>query len=151
MPLQHALRFLWMKLFGFNLLAVRALDYLLVATATALTWLTTRRLDLIQRSSGRILFVLLLLLGYGTSIGARGSRYDGITILLASLSPVRFRCERPRCNGWRWSVWALCSLGPDCSSRRWRRSLVRCSGCSPDGNGFASARCLAVASRLGGA
>lgn len=89
-PLHQGLLFLWMKVFGFNLLAVRAMNYALVAAATVLMWVAIRRHALVSSAGGRILFVALMLLGYGPSICARAGRYDGITILLTASAACAF-------------------------------------------------------------
>ncbi len=94
-PLHHGLLFLWMKLFGFNLLAVRSLNYLEVAAAVFLLWWTLRRMSIVTTPNGRLLFVLLALMGYGVSICYRGGRYDGITILLAAAATAAFSLHNP--------------------------------------------------------
>jgi hypothetical protein len=74
----------WIKLFGFNILPVRLLNYVLVSIAVVVLWLAVRRLALIPRAAQRLLFAALLLTGYGMGFSYRSARYDCLCLLLMS-------------------------------------------------------------------
>ncbi len=75
----------WIKVFGFTIPAVRSLNYLLISICIFTLWYTVRRLALIQRAPQRLLFVGLLMTGYGMGFIYRSARYDCLGLLLCSL------------------------------------------------------------------
>jgi hypothetical protein len=75
----------WITIFGFTITAVRSLNYLLIVLCVFVLWYSVRRLGLIPRAPQRILFVGLLLTGYGMGFIYRSARYDCLALLLLSM------------------------------------------------------------------
>ncbi len=81
-PLYPLLLAGWIELFGMSITAVRSLNYVLVLAGTGLLWLTARRIDAMDRPVIRLLFVAVLLAGYGISDAYRSGRPDMIGFVL---------------------------------------------------------------------
>jgi hypothetical protein len=77
----------WLSLVGTSVLGIRSFNYLLMAAAALLAWFAAWRLNLIRGPAARLLLVLVLECGYGTSFAYRCSRPDilGLTCLLCLL------------------------------------------------------------------
>jgi hypothetical protein len=84
-PLFPSLLGQWIKIFGFTILAVRSLNYVLILIGVLVLWYAVRRLALIPRAPQRLLFVVLLMAGYGMGFIYRSARYDCLGLLLFSL------------------------------------------------------------------
>ncbi|MBN2477076.1 MAG: hypothetical protein JXB62_20885 [Pirellulales bacterium] len=89
-PLHSALLYLWTGLFGFSVLAVRAMNYVLISAAAVLLWLAVRRHGLIGRPEYRLALIALMLLGFGVCFSYRSGRPDAVCILLASSSALAY-------------------------------------------------------------
>jgi hypothetical protein len=76
----------WIKVFGFKILAVRSLNYVLISICVFVLWYAVRRLAIIPRAPQRLLFVALLMTGYGMGFIYRSARYDCLGLLLFSLA-----------------------------------------------------------------
>jgi len=76
----------WIRVFGFSVLSTRALNYILFPLAAWVLWGATRRLNLIRTPRARLLFLLLICLGYGDSFIFRTVRYDCLGLLLLALA-----------------------------------------------------------------
>ncbi|MFL5331161.1 MAG: hypothetical protein ACJ8C4_19895 [Gemmataceae bacterium] len=83
-PLHPVMLAGWIKLFGFSVTAVRSLDYLLVALAAWLAYRAVTRAGLLQTTTMRLLFVMLLLFGYGMGFGYREGRPDALAMFIAA-------------------------------------------------------------------
>jgi hypothetical protein len=83
-PLYPFVSGLWIKIFGFTILGVRSLNYILMALSCWVLWLAVRRLGWIENPMHRLLFIPLVLMGYGVGINFRSGRYDCLSILLCS-------------------------------------------------------------------
>ena len=86
-PLYPALLFLWLKVFGFSIVTVRSLDYVLFAMVAIILYAAIPRLTAASRGSSAagIVFTLLLLFGYSLIFDYRSARPDVLTILLVSI------------------------------------------------------------------
>jgi hypothetical protein len=74
----------WMKIFGFNIVAIRLLNYTLALSSAWMLWLSTIKLKLINTSIIRILFVVLILTGEGITFIYTAMRYDILSMTLVS-------------------------------------------------------------------
>ena len=83
-PLHSALLFLWLKLFGFSITAVRSLNFVCFAAACLLAWRTSARLGLIVTARARLLFLFLLLGGYSVIFSYRSGRPDVLAMLVVA-------------------------------------------------------------------
>lgn len=81
-PLHAVLLFLWLKIFGFSILAVRSINYVYMIAAALLLWRACIRLKLIVTSRARLLLLGLMLAGYSMVFAYRSGRPDCLTILL---------------------------------------------------------------------
>ena len=81
-PLYPLLLAGWIELFGMSITAVRSLNYVLVLAGTGLLWVTARRIDGMDRPVIRLLFVAVLLAGYGMSDAYRSGRPDMVGFVL---------------------------------------------------------------------
>lgn len=105
-PLYPFVSGLWIRAFGFTIPAVRSLNYLLIAAACYVLWLVIVRLRLMERPVDRLLFVPLVLMGYGIGINFRSGRYDCLGIFLCSLILLSATIQSTR---WRFGL--LAGLG----------------------------------------
>jgi hypothetical protein len=91
----------WLAAMGTTLLAVRSLNYTLMAIAALLVWAASWRFRLVKSSWARLTMVVVLHLGYGMSYCYRCSRPDilGMLCLLLLLFAfaVRRQCYREIC------------------------------------------------------
>lgn len=85
-PLHAVVLYHWMLLFGFNPVAVRALNYILMAASVLLIWLSVSRLKLVSSSKNRIILIALLTLGSGITFNYVSGRYDCLGITIFSLA-----------------------------------------------------------------
>ncbi len=83
-PLYPAVLSLWMRIFGFGPVAVRALDYVLIVAAVLMLWRAVARLGIVATPRGRRWLVALVLLGYGVVFCYRSARVDCLGIALAA-------------------------------------------------------------------
>ena len=83
-PLHAAVLFVWLKLFGFGILSIRSLNFVMISVSALLLWLAVKRLGLIRLARYRVAMVLLVHSGYGIFYSYRTARPDSICILLAS-------------------------------------------------------------------
>jgi hypothetical protein len=88
----------WLAVTGTTLLAVRSLNYTLMAVSAFLVWLVSWRFGLVKTAWARLTMVALLHLGYGMSFSYRCSRPDilGMLCLLLLLFAFAIRAPRPR-------------------------------------------------------
>jgi len=89
-PLHSALLYLWTSVFGVSVLAVRAMNYVLISISAVVLWLAVKRLGLVPRPPYRIALVALLLSGFGICFSYRSGRPDAICILLASAAALAY-------------------------------------------------------------
>jgi hypothetical protein len=75
----------WLSVFGFDILQVRSMNYLLVLLAVACVWAGLVVSKLITNPSTRLWMVGLLLCGYNISFVYRGARPDSVLMLLFAL------------------------------------------------------------------
>jgi hypothetical protein len=100
----------WLKTFGFSVLTVRSLNYVLVAAASVLLWLGTLRLGLLRHRGTRLGLVLLMLTAASPMYLARYGRVDALTLLLASATFLALSIPHAR---WRTAaMFALAALYP---------------------------------------
>jgi hypothetical protein len=85
----------WIRAFGFTIVAVRSFNYLVFSADVFILWLAVRRLKLIAIPRARLLFVGLMLAGYGMGFIYRSARYDCLALLIASLALLAYSI-RPR-------------------------------------------------------
>jgi hypothetical protein len=84
-PLPSTLLYLWMRVFGFSILAVRSLNYVLMAGVGWLLWSSSLRLGLVTSARMRLLMLGLVFGGYSIVFAYRGARPDCLAMLVASL------------------------------------------------------------------
>jgi hypothetical protein len=84
-PLYPLVLSLWMRLTGFTPVAVRALNYLLMAVAASLLWFSVKRTRLIASAGNRLLFLCAILFGEGIAFAYRMGRYDALGLLIMSM------------------------------------------------------------------
>lgn len=84
-PLYSFLLGQWLHISGFSLVSVRALNYILIGASAIILWLSVLRLHLVTSTWTRLIFVTLVLSGYGIGFSYRTGRYDALTIFLCSL------------------------------------------------------------------
>ena len=96
----------WIKIFGFTILAVRSLNYVLILVSAFVLWCAVRRLALIPRAPQRLLFVGLLMAGYGMGFIYRSARYDCLGLLLLSSVLLAYSLRSVR-----WRVRTIAMLG----------------------------------------
>ena len=95
-PLYSMLLYPWISLFGVHATATRSLNYVLILGVISVLWLGLRQLDLVRTNRARLVFVALVLCGYGMSFCYRSGRYDCLGMLVlsgifAALAIERFR------------------------------------------------------------
>ena len=83
-PLYSLCLYPWIRVFGFDVVAVRALNYVLIVTVAAVCLLALSRLGLVRSPLPRLVFVLLILCGDGVTYSYRSGRYDCLGMLLVS-------------------------------------------------------------------
>jgi len=86
----------WLAATGTTLLAVRSLNYALMATVALLVWLASRRFGVVQSPWARLMMVALVHLGYGMSYSYRCSRPDILGMLCLLLLLFAFAIRRRR-------------------------------------------------------
>jgi hypothetical protein len=96
----------WVAWSGVNLTFVRGFNDVLISGAAIALWHYTVRSGFFPSMAGRIIVVLLPLLGYGVSFSYRGARPDTLCILLAGLALNASLLSRPR-----WRAAALVAVG----------------------------------------
>ncbi|HEY1791832.1 MAG TPA: hypothetical protein VGG34_02870 [Opitutaceae bacterium] len=89
-PLHEILLIPWLKLFGVNLVAVRAFDIILCAISVLLLWAACRRNGWVVGSRWRLFMCATLLMGNGLFLVARFGRPDGITVFIAAMLALQF-------------------------------------------------------------
>ncbi len=106
-PLYMMAQVPWLSVMGTSVLAIRSFNYTLMAFAAFLVWLVSWRFGLIKSTAGRLLFLVVLHLGYGMCFAYRCSRPDilGMTSLL--LLTLSFSLSSP---GWRFGAMFLFSV-----------------------------------------
>ena len=100
-PLHSLLLYLWMKLFGFSIIAVRSLNYVYLIAAGLLLWRACIRLNLVATSRARLLLLALMATGYSMIFSYRSGRPDCLTLLLvcAAVYVHSRKCWRQRIFG----------------------------------------------------
>jgi hypothetical protein len=83
-PLYPWLLSLWMRPFGFGILAARSFDYLLTGAAAVFLWAFARRQSLIDRPAWRLIMVMLILSGCGIVHAYRLGRFDPLGLALSA-------------------------------------------------------------------
>lgn len=81
-PLYPLLLVPWLACFGTSLLAVRAMNFLLMGVASYLFWQLLCRLRLVTGTAWRLAFTAVFHLGYGISFAYRCSRPDTLGLVL---------------------------------------------------------------------
>lgn len=85
-PLYPLLLTSWLSLLGVSALAVRSLNYVLVALAALLLVVFLRRTRVVPSERGRLLVAALFLLGHGVMFCYRMGRYDVLGMVWAVLA-----------------------------------------------------------------
>ena len=84
-PLYPLVLSLWIRLAGFTPVAVRTLNYLLMALAGSLLWFSVVRMRLLASAGNRLLFLCAIFFGEGLAFAYRMGRYDALGILMMSM------------------------------------------------------------------
>lgn len=94
-PLYPFLLFIWLKAFGFSIVAVRSFNFFLVSLATMLVWLFSLKSGAITKPWARILLVLLVFCGHGVVYAYRSGRPDMLGFLLIAILPLLHLVRNP--------------------------------------------------------
>jgi hypothetical protein len=94
-PLYSLVLSVWIRTFGFNVVAVRALNYVLILGVVATVLVSLRRLGLVRSSFPRITLVLLMLCGDGVTYSYRSGRYDCLGMLIVGMMFLAVTLHRP--------------------------------------------------------
>lgn len=94
----------WIGVFGFDILQVRSMNYVLILIAVVCVWYGLRVSKLVTNPATRLWMTALLLCGYNISFVYRGARPDSVLMLLFAF--VFLAC----CLTKRWSRYSLLAL-----------------------------------------
>jgi hypothetical protein len=94
-PLYSMCLSLWITVFGFDVVAVRTLNYVLVLAVLGLSLLALKRKTLVRSGPPMLLFALLVLCGDGVTYSYRGGRYDCLGMVLVAGLFLALTIERP--------------------------------------------------------
>lgn len=83
-PLHAIFLFLWIKVFGLNIVSVRAFNYVLIGIASLFMWATIYRTQIIPSAKNRLIFVSLVVFSQSVSFSYLSGRYDCLAITLFS-------------------------------------------------------------------
>ena len=83
-PLYSLCLYPWIRVFGFDVVSVRGLNYGLILAVAAVCLLALDRLGLVRSTVPRLVFALLVLCGDGVTYSYRSGRYDCLGMLLVS-------------------------------------------------------------------
>ena len=109
-PLYSLCLYPWMRVFGFDVVSVRGLNYVLILAVAAICLLALDRLGLVRSTVPRLVFTLLVLCGDGVTYSYRSGRYDCLGMLLVSglFLTLSLRPSRARTGG----LFVLAALVP---------------------------------------
>ncbi len=109
-PLYSFILSLWMHLTSLSPAGIRSLNYVLMAIAAVVIWVSVVRLRWITTAYRRLALVLIIILGYGVSMSYRSGRPDTLMVLLAATVFLAFTLE----TAWiRYAVLiSFCALFP---------------------------------------
>ena len=109
-PLYSLCLYPWIRVFGFDVVSVRGLNYVLMLAVVASCLLALDRLGLVRSPVPRLAFAFLVLCGDGVTYSYRSGRYDCLGMLLVSglLLTLVLRPGRPRTGG----LFLLAALAP---------------------------------------
>jgi hypothetical protein len=83
-PLYSLCLYPWIRLFGFDVVAIRGLNYVLIGAVAVIGLWALRRLGLVCSPVPRAIFLLLILTGDGVTYCYRSGRYDCLGMLLVA-------------------------------------------------------------------
>ncbi len=83
-PLYSLCLYPWIEVFGFDVVSVRGLNYVLILAVAAVCLLALNRLGVVRSTVPKLVFVLLILCGDGVTYSYRSGRYDCLGMLLVS-------------------------------------------------------------------
>lgn len=83
-PLYPALLAPWLKAFGLSILAVRSLNFVLLAVSALLVWIAVRRLNWIPCDRHRLVMLCVFLSAFSLTYCCRSGRYDVLCLALAA-------------------------------------------------------------------
>ncbi|MGO9596611.1 MAG: hypothetical protein ACLP7Q_01170 [Isosphaeraceae bacterium] len=83
-PLYSLCLYPWISVFGFDVVAIRGLNYGLIVAVGVIALLALHRLGLVRAPIPRALFLLLILAGDGVTYSYRSGRYDCLGMLLVA-------------------------------------------------------------------
>jgi hypothetical protein len=83
-PLYSLCLYPWISVFGFDVAAIRGLNYVLIGAVGVIGLLTLHRLGLVRSQVSRAVFLLLMLAGDGVTYSYRSGRYDCLGMLLVA-------------------------------------------------------------------
>jgi hypothetical protein len=109
-PLYSLCLYPWMRLFGFSVTAVRALNYVLILGVIVTCWLALDRLGLVRDRAGRLIFALPVLCADGVTYSYRSGRYDCLGMLI--VASMFCALGGPGARPWRMALFLLAALVP---------------------------------------
>jgi len=100
-PLYSLCLYPWIRVFGFDVVSVRGLNYVLILAVAAISLLALDRMGLVRSTVPRLVFALLVLCGDGVTYSYRGGRYDclGMLLVAALFLTLTLRPTRARAGG----------------------------------------------------
>lgn len=81
-PLHSMLLYLWIKIFGFSITAVRSINFVYLAASALLLWRACLRMNLVASSRLRLALLVLMAGGYSMIFSYRSGRPDCLALLL---------------------------------------------------------------------
>lgn len=103
-PLYPLLLAGWVRVFGFDIVPVRLLNFALFALAAGAAWVAVNRLKLFVAPSAKLWLFALLLFGFGPTYIYRNGRPDCLLLLLFALMLLGVSLQS------RWLKYGLCAL-----------------------------------------
>ena len=99
-PLHQILLYHWLLLFGLSPIAVRSINFVLMAIAVFFIWLAVYRLNIVTSFGSRLALIAISIFGYGITINYMTSRYDciGISLFAALFLAYSIKQSWMRCS-----------------------------------------------------
>ncbi len=85
-PLYPLLLCVWLKIFGFGIMAARSMNYFFAVLMGLLLWFSSLRFQWIHKAHGRVIFLAAMLFNFDVALSYRSGRQDGLAMLLASMA-----------------------------------------------------------------
>ena len=113
-PLHEILLIPWLKAFGINLVAVRALNVVLCAASIVFIWAATKRDGWVLGAGWRLFMCFMLVTGCAMTDVVRRGRPDGVTVIVAAALALQFARTRNSIgrSNWNWGPFLTAAAAP---------------------------------------